>query len=223
MFLSKVLAFVVSTFVVAAGLMVLRPSTSAEAVPVTIPLTIKNSSEQQAGLRLQTWGHRTGHRLGQRHIPPLARRGRSRARRLPIAGPANGSQETIRMPRILRSASTFPSARSSSSSAPSSPASVRAEAPPTPTATADWSEYTLQRCRPVDQQHPGRRVRGGREGSQRHGQNAGRLESGGYNAVFSQLRSAAGRVTRTAPRSARRCEFCGPVAASRRAGVLTAS
>ncbi len=50
--LSKVLAFGVSATVVAAGLMFFGPSPSADAVPATVPLTIKNTSGRSEARRM---------------------------------------------------------------------------------------------------------------------------------------------------------------------------
>lgn len=105
--LSKVLAFGLSASIVAAGLMFFGPSPSAEAVPATIPLTIKNSSGRSEpvyvynlGTLLSTGQQGWADANGTFHPWPVGGNPPTPAPDASIAGPANGQTKTIRMPKF---------------------------------------------------------------------------------------------------------------------------
>lgn len=104
--LSKVLASGLSALVVAAGLMTFSPS-AAEAVPATIPLTIKNNSGRSEpvyvynlGTQLTTGRQGWADADGAFHPWPVGGNPPNPAPDASIAGPANGQTRTIRIPKF---------------------------------------------------------------------------------------------------------------------------
>ncbi|WP_374777551.1 glycoside hydrolase family 64 protein [Streptomyces sp. NBC_01310] len=201
--LSKVLASGVAAAVVAAGLMVFGPSTSAEAVPATIPLTIKNTSGRSGpvyiynlGTQLTTGRQGWADANGTFHPWPVGGNPPTPAPDASIAGPANGQTKTIRMPKF--SGRVYFSIGQKivfklTTGGLVQPA-VQNPSDPNRDILFNWSEYTLNdaglwiNSTQVDMFSAPYAV--GVKAADGTVRNTGRLKPGGYNAVFSRLRSA---------------------------------
>ncbi|WP_327387750.1 glycoside hydrolase family 64 protein [Streptomyces sp. NBC_01207] len=201
--LSKVLASGLSALAVAAGLIALGPLTSAEAVPATIPLTIKNNSGRgepvyvyNLGTQLTTGRQGWADANGAFHPWPAGGNPPTPAPDASITGPANGQTKTIRIPKF--SGRVYFSIGQKivfklSTGGLVQPA-VQNPSDPNRNVLFNWSEYTLGdaglwiNSTQVDMFSApyavGVKAAGGTV------THTGRLRPGGYNAVFNQLRSA---------------------------------
>ncbi|MFD9407439.1 glycoside hydrolase family 64 protein [Streptomyces sp. NPDC059989] len=189
--------------VVAAGLMLLGPPTSAEAVPATIPLTIKNNSGRSEpvyvynlGTLLTTGQQGWADANGTFHPWPVGGNPPTPAPDASIAGPADGQTKTIRMPKF--SGRVYFSIGQKivfklSTGGLVQPA-VQNPSDPNRNILFSWSEYTLNdaglwiNSTQVDMFSAPYAV--GVKAANGTVANTGRLTPGGYNAVFSRLRSA---------------------------------
>ncbi|MFD6971079.1 glycoside hydrolase family 64 protein [Streptomyces sp. NPDC059949] len=201
--LSKVLASGVAAAVVAAGLIVFGPLASAEAVPETIPLTIKNNSGRSEpvyvynlGTQLTTGRQGWADANGTFHPWPVGGNPPTPAPDAAIAGPANGQTKTIRMPKF--SGRVYFSIGQKivfklTTGGLVQPA-VQNPSDPNRDILFNWSEYTLNdaglwiNSTQVDMFSAPYAV--GVKAADGTVRNTGRLKPGGYNAVFSRLRSA---------------------------------
>ncbi|MFJ3861457.1 glycoside hydrolase family 64 protein [Streptomyces sp. NPDC090085] len=201
--LSKVLAFGVSATVVAAGLMFFGPSPSADAVPATVPLTIKNTSGRSEpvyvynlGTLLTTGQQGWADAEGRFHPWPVGGNPPTPAPDASIAGPANGQSRTIRMPKF--SGRVYFSYGQKlvfkvSTGGLVQPA-VQNPSDPNRNILFNWSEYTLNdaglwiNSTQVDMFSVPYAV--GVKGAGGAVRSTGRLRSGGYGAVFAGLRAA---------------------------------
>ncbi|MFD3697049.1 glycoside hydrolase family 64 protein [Streptomyces sp. NPDC058646] len=201
--LSKVLASGVTALAVAAGLTVLGPSASAEAVPETIPLTIKNSSGRSEpvyvynlGTQLSTGRQGWADANGTFHPWPAGGNPPTPAPDASIAGPADGQTRTIRMPKF--SGRVYFSIGQKivfklTTGGLVQPA-VQNPSDPNRNILFNWSEYTLNdaglwiNSTQVDMFSAPYAV--GVKGADGAVRNTGRLKPGGYDAVFGQLRAA---------------------------------
>ncbi|MFD4867132.1 glycoside hydrolase family 64 protein [Streptomyces sp. NPDC058412] len=183
--------------------MVLGPSPSAEAVPPTIPLTIKNTSGRgepvyvyNLGTELATGRQGWADANGTFHPWPVGGNPPTPAPDASIAGPANGQTKTIRMPKF--SGRVYFSIGQKivfklSTGGLVQPA-VQNPADPNRTILFNWSEYTLNdaglwiNSTQVDMFSAPYAV--GVKAADGTVRNTGRLRPGGYNAVFDQLRAA---------------------------------
>jgi hypothetical protein len=199
----KVLALGVSAMTAAAGLMLIGPSPSAEAVPATITLTIKNTSGRSEpvyiynlGTLLSTGRQGWADANGTFHPWPVGGNPPTPAPDASIAGPANGQTKTIRMPKF--SGRVYFSIGQKivfklSTGGLVQPA-VQNPSDPNRDILFNWSEYTLNdaglwiNSTQVDMFSAPYAV--GVKAANGTVSNTGRLKPGGYNAVFSQLRSA---------------------------------
>ncbi|WP_436844075.1 glycoside hydrolase family 64 protein [Streptomyces subrutilus] len=183
--------------------MVVGPSTSAEAVPATIPLTIKNSSGRSEpvyvynlGTLLATGQQGWADANGTFHPWPVGGNPPTPAPDASIAGPANGQTKTIRMPKF--SGRVYFSVGQKivfklSTGGLVQPA-VQNPSDPNRNILFNWSEYTLNdsglwiNSTQVDMFSAPYAV--GVKAANGTVKNTGRLKPGGYNAVFSGLRNA---------------------------------
>ncbi|GHB67505.1 sugar hydrolase [Streptomyces cirratus] len=201
--LSKVLGFGVSAIVAAAGLMFVGPSSSAEAVPATIPLTIKNTSGRSEpvyvynlGTELASGRQGWADANGTFHPWPTGGNPPTPAPDASIAGPPNGQTKTIRMPKF--SGRVYFSIGQKivfkvSTGGLVQPA-VQNPSDPNRGILFNWSEYTLNdgglwiNSTQVDMFSAPYAV--GVKAANGTVTSTGRLKPGGYDAVFSRLRSA---------------------------------
>lgn len=201
--LSRLLVFGVSAMVGAAGLMFIGPSSSAEAVPATIPLTIKNTSGRSEpiyvynlGTSLATGRQGWADANGTFHPWPAGGNPPTPAPDASIAGPANGQTRTIRMPKF--SGRVYFSIGQKivfkvSTGGLVQPA-VQNPSDPNRGVLFNWSEYTLNdaglwiNSTQVDMFSAPYAV--GVKAANGTVTSTGRLKPDGYNAVFSRLRSA---------------------------------
>ncbi|MEU9081409.1 glycoside hydrolase family 64 protein [Streptomyces sp. NPDC048357] len=183
--------------------MVFGPSPSAEAVPATIPLTIKNTSGRgepvyvyNLGTELATGRQGWADANGTFHPWPAGGNPPTPAPDASIAGPANGQTKTIRMPKF--SGRVYFSIGQKivfklSTGGLVQPA-VQNPSDPNRNILFNWSEYTLNdaglwiNSTQVDMFSAPYAV--GVKAADGAVRTAGRLRPGGYNAVFDQLRSA---------------------------------
>ncbi|MFF8261538.1 glycoside hydrolase family 64 protein [Streptomyces virginiae] len=201
--LSKALAFGVSALSVGAGVLFFGPPPSAEAVPATIPLLIKNNSGRNEpvyiynlGTLLATGRQGWADANGTFHPWPAGGNPPTPAPDAAIAGPANGQTKTIRMPKF--SGRVYFSIGQKlvfklTSGGLVQPA-VQNPSDPNHDILFNWSEYTLNEgglwinSTQVDMFSApyavGAKAPGGTV------KNTGRLKAGGYDAVFGGLRSA---------------------------------
>ncbi|MFH9795052.1 glycoside hydrolase family 64 protein [Streptomyces virginiae] len=201
--LSKALVFGVAAVSVGAGVLFFGPPPSAEAVPATIPLTIKNDSGRNEPVYIYNLGtHLASGRQGWAdangtfHPWPAGGNPPTPAPDAAIAGPANGQTKTIRMPKF--SGRVYFSVGQKlvfklTSGGLVQPA-VQNPSDPHHDILFNWSEYTLNdgglwiNSTQVDMFSApyavGAKAPGGTVKS------AGHLKAGGYNAVFAGLRSA---------------------------------
>ncbi|MFF1784296.1 glycoside hydrolase family 64 protein [Streptomyces virginiae] len=200
--LSKVLASGLSVLVVAAGLITFGPS-AAEAVPATVPLTIKNNSGRtepvyvyNLGTQLATGRQGWADAGGTFHPWPVGGNPPTPAPDASIVGPANGQTKTIRIPKL--SGRVYFSIGQKivfklSTGGLVQPA-VQNPSDPNRNILFNWSEYTLNdaglwiNSTQVDMFSAPYAV--GVKAANGTVTNTGRLKPGGYNAVFGQLRSA---------------------------------
>ncbi|THA44970.1 glycoside hydrolase family 64 protein [Streptomyces sp. A1136] len=187
----------------AAGLMFIGPSSSAEAVPATIPLTIKNTSGRSEpiyvynlGTSLATGRQGWADANGTFHPWPAGGNPPTPAPDASIAGPANGQTRTIRMPKF--SGRVYFSIGQKivfkvSTGGLVQPA-VQNPSDPNRGVLFNWSEYTLNdaglwiNSTQVDMFSAPYAV--GVKAANGTVTSTGRLKPDGYNAVFSRLRSA---------------------------------
>ncbi|WP_030959315.1 glycoside hydrolase family 64 protein [Streptomyces sp. NRRL S-378] len=201
--LSKVLAFGVSALFVGAGLTFFGLPPSAEAVPATIPLTIKNNSGRSEpvyvynlGTLLATGQQGWADANGTFHPWPAGGNPPTPAPDASIAGPANGQTKTIRMPKF--SGRVYFSVGKKlvfklASGGLVQPA-VQNPSDPNHDILFNWSEYTLNdsglwiNSTQVDMFSAPYAV--GAKAPDGTVRSTGRLKAGGYDAVFGGLRSA---------------------------------
>ncbi|MFI5828400.1 glycoside hydrolase family 64 protein [Streptomyces sp. NPDC051578] len=187
----------------AAGLMFIGPSSSAEAVPATIPLTIKNTSARtepvyiyNLGTLLATGQQGWADANGTFHPWPAGGNPPTPAPDASISGPANGQTKTIRMPKF--SGRVYFSIGQKivfkvSTGGLVQPA-VQNPSDPNRGILFNWSEYTLNdaglwiNSTQVDMFSAPYAV--GVKAGNGTVTSTGRLKPGAYNAVYSQLRSA---------------------------------
>nr|WP_229873877.1 glycoside hydrolase family 64 protein [Streptomyces cirratus] len=197
------LGFGVSAIVAAAGLMFVGPSSSAEAVPATIPLTIKNTSGRSEpvyvynlGTELASGRQGWADANGTFHPWPTGGNPPTPAPDASIAGPPNGQTKTIRMPKF--SGRVYFSIGQKivfkvSTGGLVQPA-VQNPSDPNRGILFNWSEYTLNdgglwiNSTQVDMFSAPYAV--GVKAANGTVTSTGRLKPGGYDAVFSRLRSA---------------------------------
>lgn len=201
--LTRSLVFAVSAMVGAAGLMFIGPSSSAEAVPATIPFTIKNTSARtepvyiyNLGTLLATGQQGWADANGTFHPWPAGGNPPTPAPDASIAGPANGQTKTIRMPKF--SGRVYFSIGQKivfkvSTGGLVQPA-VQNPSDPNRGILFNWSEYTLNdaglwiNSTQVDMFSAPYAV--GVKAGNGTVKSTGRLKPGAYNAFYSQLRSA---------------------------------
>ncbi len=201
--LSKVIASAVSALVVAAGVMVLGPSPSAEAVPATIPLTIKNTSGRgepvyvyNLGTELATGRQGWADANGTFHPWPAGGNPPTPAPDASIPGPANGQTRTIRMPKFSGRVYFSIGQKIVFKLATGGLVQPAVQNPSDPNRNIlfNWSEYTLNdaglwiNSTQVDMFSAPYAV--GVKAADGTVRNTGRLRPGGYDAVFGQLRAA---------------------------------
>ncbi|MFE7094983.1 glycoside hydrolase family 64 protein [Streptomyces erythrochromogenes] len=201
--LSRVLAFGVAALSVGAGVLFFGPPPSAEAVPATIPLTIKNNSGRSEpvyiynlGTQLTTGRQGWADASGTFHAWPAGGNPPTPAPDASIAGPANGQTKTIRMPkfsgRVYFSVGRKLVFRLTTGGLVQ-PA-VQNPTDPNHDILFNWSEYTLNdaglwiNSTQVDMFSAPYAV--GAKAADGTVRSTGRLKAGGYNAVFGGLRSA---------------------------------
>ncbi|WP_329191898.1 MULTISPECIES: glycoside hydrolase family 64 protein [unclassified Streptomyces] len=187
----------------AAGLLFIGPSSSAEAVPATIPFTIKNTSARSEPVYLYNLG--TLLASGQQgwadangtfHPWPAGGNPPTPAPDASIAGPANGQTKTIRLPKF--SGRVYFSIGQKivfkvSTGGLVQPA-VQNPSDPNRGILFNWSEYTLNdaglwiNSSQVDMFSAPYAV--GVKAVDGTVKSTGRLKPGGYSAVYGRLRSA---------------------------------
>ena len=192
---------VVAAAVAVAGVLSAAPDRHADAaVPATIPLKITNNSGRgdavfiyDLGTNLATGQQGWADANGTFHAWPAGGNPPTPAPDASIAGPANGGSVTIRMPKF--SGRIYFSYGQKivfklTTGGLVQPA-VQNPRDPNRNILFNWSEYTLNDGRPVDQQHPGRHVLGAvrrQRGTRQH--RHGHLKSGGYTGFFNALQAS---------------------------------
>ncbi|MFE3991527.1 glycoside hydrolase family 64 protein [Streptomyces goshikiensis] len=201
--LSNALAFGLSASAVAACLIALGPTPSAEAVPATIPLTIKNSSGRgepvyvyNLGTLLATGQQGWADANGGFHPWPVGGNPPVPAPDASIAGPAAGQTKTIRMPKFSGRVYFSIGQKITFKLTPGGLVQPAVQNPSDPNRNVlfNWSEYTLNdaglwiNSTQVDMFSAPYAV--GVKAADGTIRSTGRLRPGGYDAVFSRLRSA---------------------------------